>query len=263
MSITTETDKELLAERDAGGILTLTFNRPRTLNSLTPALIDGLRAAIEEAAADDDVRCVVLTGAGRAFGSGASLQQDGGTMDPEAVLMAHYNPAILAMQKLEKPILASIRGLAVGASASLALACDFRIMADDARLALLFTRIGLVPDAGASYILPRLIGVTRATEMMMLGEDVHADKALDWGIVNRVVAAADLDAETRAFAEQLAALPRAAGMVKRLLRKTMTLNLPEQLTLEAKVQGEAGRTEDFVEGVTAFGEKRPAEFRGR
>ena len=259
--MSTTTEAELIAERE-GGILTLTFNRPKTLNSLTPAVLDGLRAAVEDAAGDDEVRCIVLTGTGRAFGSGASLR-DSGTFDPEHVLLHHYNPAVLAMQKLEKPLLASINGLAMGASCSLALACDFRIMADDARLALLFTRIGLAPDAGASYLLPRLIGVTRATEMMMLGDDVHAEQALDWGLVNRVVPAADLESETHAFAERLAALPRAAGMVKRLMRKTMTLNLPEQLTLEAKVQGEAGRTEDFREGVSAFMEKRPARFSGR
>ncbi len=208
MSATTET--ELIAERESG-ILTLTFNRPRTLNSLTPAVLDSLRSAVEEAAADDEVRCVVLTGTGRAFGSGASLQQDGGAFDPERVLTQHYNPAILAMQKLEKPLLASINGPAMGASASLALACDFRIMADTARMALLFTRIGLAPDAGASYILPRLIGVTRALEMMMLGDDVGAEQALEWGLVNRVVPAADLEAETRAFAERLAALPAPPG----------------------------------------------------
>lgn len=259
--MSTTTEAELIAER-AGGILTLTFNRPRSLNSLTPAVLDGLRAAIEDAATDDEVRCIVLTGTGRAFGSGASLR-DGATFDPEHVLLTHYNPAVLAMQRIEKPLLASINGLAMGASASLTLACDFRIMADDARLALLFTRIGLAPDAGASYLLPRLIGVTRATEMMMLGDDVGAEQALDWGLVNRVVPAADLEAETRALAERLAALPRSAGMVKRLMRKTMTLNLPEQLTLEAKVQGEAGRTEDFREGVGAFTEKRPARFSGR
>jgi 2-(1,2-epoxy-1,2-dihydrophenyl)acetyl-CoA isomerase len=260
MSTSTETD--LLSEA-AEGILTLTLNRPDTLNSLTPGVLDGLRSGIERAAEDPEIRCVVIGGTGRAFSSGASLKEFGDTFDPETMLNEHYNPAILAMQKLEKPILASINGIAAGAGAAITLACDFRIMADDARIALLFTRIGLVPDAGASYFLPRIVGVARATEMMMLGEDVPAATALDWGLANRVVPAADLAEQTRAFAAQLASLPRSAGMVKRQLRKTMTLSVPEQLKLEARMQDEAGKTADFAEGVTAFMEKRPARFSGR
>jgi 2-(1,2-epoxy-1,2-dihydrophenyl)acetyl-CoA isomerase len=260
--MTATAGEELLADA-ADGVLTLTLNRPDTLNSLTAGVLDGIRAAVERAAHDPGIRCLVLTGAGRAFSSGASLRDFGDTFDPESMLNEHYNPAILAMQKLEKPILASINGIAAGAGAAITLACDFRVMADDARLALLFTRIGLVPDAGASYFLPRLVGVARATEMMMLGDDVPAATALDWGLANRVVPAASLAEETRAFAARLAALPRSSGMVKRQLRKTMTLSLPEQLKLEARMQDEAGRTEDFREGVDAFMEKRAARFAGR
>ena len=260
MSTSTETD--LLSEA-ADGVLTLTLNRPETLNSLTAGVLDGIRAGVERAAEDPEIRCLVIGGAGRAFSSGASLRDFGDTFDPESLLNAHYNPAILAMQKLEKPILASINGIAAGAGAAITLACDFRIMADDARMALLFTRIGLVPDAGASFFLPRIVGVARAAEMMMLGDDVPAAIALDWGLANRVVPAGELEDETRAFASRLASLPRSAGMVKRQLRKTMTLSLPEQLKLEARMQDEAGRTEDFREGVAAFMEKRPARFTGR
>ncbi len=259
MSTTTETD--LLSATDAG-VLTLTMNRTDTLNSLTPGVLDGIRAGIEQAADDPAIRCVVINGRGRAFSSGASLKDFNGDLSMSAVLNDHYNPTIMAMQKIEKPILAAINGIAAGAGASVALACDFRIWADDARMALLFTRIGLVPDAGATYILPRLIGVARANEMLMLGGDVHAEQALDWGLAHKVVPAADLEAETRAFAERLAGLPRSAGMVKRLLRKTMTLSLPEQLKLEAKLQDEAAATKDFVEGVSAFMEKRPSSFVG-
>ncbi|MEA2126068.1 MAG: 2-(1,2-epoxy,2-dihydrophenyl)acetyl-CoA isomerase [Solirubrobacteraceae bacterium] len=260
MSTTTDTD--LLSEVSEG-VLTLTLNRPDTLNSLTPGVLDGIRAGVESAAEDPEIRCIVLGGTGRAFSSGASLKDSGGAFDPEPMLLEHYNPTIMAMQKIEKPILASIHGIAAGAGASVALACDFRIWADDARMALLFTRIGLVPDAGATYLLPRIIGVARAMEMLMLGEDVHAEKALDWGLAHRVVPAADLAAETRAYAERLAALPRASGMVKRLMRKTMSLSLPEQMKLEARMQDEAGKTADFAEGVTAFMEKRPSQFSGR
>jgi 2-(1,2-epoxy-1,2-dihydrophenyl)acetyl-CoA isomerase len=259
MSTTTDTD--LLTER-AGGVLTLTLNRPDSLNSLTPGVLDGIREGVESAADDDEIRAIVIGATGRAFSSGASLK-DGGTFDPEPMLLDHYNPAIMAMQRLEKPIVASIQGIAAGAGASVALACDFRIWADDARMALLFTRIGLVPDAGATYILPRIVGVARAAEMLMLGDDVHAEQALDWGLAHRVVPADKLAEETRAFAERLASLPRAAGMVKRMLRKTMSLSLSEQMKLEARMQDEAGKTADFAEGVTAFLEKRPAKFSGR
>jgi 2-(1,2-epoxy-1,2-dihydrophenyl)acetyl-CoA isomerase len=259
--MSTTTDTGLLTQH-AGGVLTLTLNRPDTLNSLTAEVLDGIRTGVESAADDPEVRCIVINGAGRAFSSGASLK-DNRTFDPEPLLLEHYNPAIMAMQKVEKPILASIHGIAAGAGASLTLACDFRIWADDARMALLFTRIGLVPDAGATYLLPRIVGVARAAEMMMLGDDVHAEQALEWGLAHRVVPSGDLGAETSAFAERLASLPRAAGMVKRLLRKTMSLSLPEQMKLEARMQAEAAATADFAEGVGAFLEKRPARFGGR
>jgi 2-(1,2-epoxy-1,2-dihydrophenyl)acetyl-CoA isomerase len=259
--MSTTTDAELLTATDAG-VLTLTMNRPDTLNSLTPAVLDGIREGVERAAEDPEIRCIVIAATGRAFSSGASLKDFGDDVSMSQVLNDHYNPTVMAMQKIEKPILASVNGIAAGAGASIAIACDFRIWADTARMALLFTRIGLVPDAGATYILPRLIGVARAAEMLMLGDDVHADKALDWGLAHRVVPADALAEETRAFAERLAGLPRSAGMVKRLLRKTMTLSLPEQLGLEAKLQDEAAQTSDFVEGVSAFMEKRPSKFTG-
>ena len=259
--MSTTTDAELLSTTE-GGVLTLAMNRTDTLNSLTPGVLDAIRAGIEQAAEDPAIRCVVISGRGRAFSSGASLRDFQGDLSMSEVLNAHYNPTVMAMQKIEKPILASINGIAAGAGASIALACDFRIWADDARMALLFTRIGLVPDAGATYILPRLIGVARAAEMLMLGGDVHAEEALDWGLAHKVVPAGDLEAETRAFAERLAGLPRSAGMVKRLLRKTMSLSLPEQMKLEAKLQDEAAATQDFVEGVSAFMEKRPSSFTG-
>lgn len=260
MSTTTET--ELISATD-GGVLTLTMNRTDTLNSLTPAVLDGIKAGVDQAAEDTEIRCVVVNARGRAFSSGASLKDFGSDASMSQVLNDHYNPLVVAMQKLEKPILASINGIAAGAGASVALACDFRIWADDARMALLFTRIGLVPDAGATYILPRLIGVARANHMLMTGDDVRAEEALDWGLAHKVVPAADLEAETRAYAERLASLPRSAGMVKRLLRKTMTLSLPEQLKLEARMQDEAAETADFREGVSAFLEKRPSKFSGQ
>jgi 2-(1,2-epoxy-1,2-dihydrophenyl)acetyl-CoA isomerase len=262
MASPTETETPVLASK-ADGILTLTLNRPDTLNSLTTGLLDQLREGVEGAVDDDEVRAICITGSGRGFSSGASLSPDAGGSDLEATLNAHYNPLILAIQKLEKPVVAAINGVAAGAGSSIAFACDFRVMSDGAKLACLFVRIGLAPDAGASYFLPRLCGVTRATEIMMLGEDILPDQALEWGLVNRVFPANDFEHLTRAFAERLAAAPRSAGMVKRLMRKTMNLNLPDQLGVEAKVQGEASRTADFGEGVMSFLEKRPAKFTGR
>jgi 2-(1,2-epoxy-1,2-dihydrophenyl)acetyl-CoA isomerase len=260
MSSPTGTETPVLAEK-ADGILTLTLNRPESLNSLTPQVMDELKENVEAAGDDDEVRCIVITGAGRGFSSGAALT--GEMSDIETVLTKHYNPAILAIQKLEKPVVAAINGVAAGAGASVALACDFRVMSDKAKMALLFVRIGLAPDAGASYFLPRLVGVTRATEIMMLGEDILPDKALEWAVVNRVFSADTFEDDVRAFAQQCAAAPRSAGMVKRLLRKSMNLNLPDQLGVETKVQVEASQTEDFKEGVTAFLQKRGTNFSGR
>ncbi len=252
---------DLVAER-SDGVLTLTLNRPKTLNSLSPELMDALTAALDEARDDDAVRCVVLTGTGRAFSSGAELGADPDDLDVRGLLRRHYGPTIRAITTLDKPVVASLRGMAAGAGASLALACDFRIAADDARLALLFVRIGLVPDAGASYFLTRMIGTARAAELMMLGDPVEADELLRLGLVNRVVPGDALAAETTALATRLARGPGSIGLIKQLVRTAAVSTLDEQFEHEVEAQGVAGDSLDFREGVRAFVEKRPTAFTG-
>lgn len=260
MTATTETHLE--AEK-AGGVLTLTLNRPDSLNSLTTALIDDLRAAVEAAETDPEVRCIVITGAGRGFSSGAALKGvEGDNRTLGEVVQTHYNPLIELLRRIEKPVIASLNGVTAGAGAGIALACDFRVMSEKAKIALLFVRIGLVPDAGGTYLLAKLIGTSRATEILMLGEDVLPDKALEIGLVHRVAAPEDLDAVTGELAARLAAGPKSVGMIKRQLRGAENLSLADGLQLEADTQTEAGQTSDFGEGVMAFIEKRPAKFTG-
>jgi 2-(1,2-epoxy-1,2-dihydrophenyl)acetyl-CoA isomerase len=244
-------------------VLTLTLDRPATLNSLTVELLDDLTRAAREAAGDDNVRCVVLTGTGRAFCSGAALGDDPRGVDVRAGLRAHYNPAALALHELDKPLIASIRGIAAGAGAALALAADLRIAADDARVAFLFRRIGFALDAGASYHLPRIVGSGRAAELALLGDDVGARDALAIGLVNRVVPGGELESVTRELAERLASGPFAQSQIKRQLRASAQNTLDQQLELEIETQGLASESDDCHEGITAFLERRRAQFAGR
>jgi 2-(1,2-epoxy-1,2-dihydrophenyl)acetyl-CoA isomerase len=245
------------------GVLTLTLDRPSSLNSLTPELLDDLTQAAIAAATDDEVRCVVLTGAGRAFCSGAALGADPREFDVRGALRGHYNPAARALHELDKPVIASIRGIAAGAGAALALACDLRIAADDARLAFLFRRVGLALDAGASYHLPRIVGAGRAAELALLGDDLSAQDALAIGLVNRVVPADELELATRELAERLATGPFALTLIKRQLRSALHNTLEEQLDLEIETQGLASESEDCAEGIGSFIERRRARFTGR
>jgi 2-(1,2-epoxy-1,2-dihydrophenyl)acetyl-CoA isomerase len=246
-----------------GGILTLTLNRPGSLNSLTADLVDDLRARIETCRDDDRVRCVVLTGAGRAFSSGQAQTAGPRKIPTQELMRDHYSPLVHALLEVDKPVVAAINGVAVGAAAALTLACDFRVMAQEARLAFLFVRIGLVPDAGSSWLLPRLIGQAAATELLLLGDDVAAADALALRLVNRVVPRADLEAATAELAHRLATAPAALGLIKRQLRASRTATLDEQLETEIENQCVAAETDDYREGVAAFLEKRPALFSGR
>jgi 2-(1,2-epoxy-1,2-dihydrophenyl)acetyl-CoA isomerase len=257
----------LLAGRD-GGVLTLTLNRPERLNSLDTPLLESLRAGFEEAAGDDTVRAVVLTGAGRAFCAGAdlaqpSLQGRGAGDSVRAHLRDLYAPLITLMRSLDKPVLAAVNGVAAGAGMSLALACDLRIAAESASFLQAFVRIGLVPDAGSTYFLPRLVGMGRAMELALLGERIPAADALAAGLVNRVVPDAAFAEAAASLAAQLAAGPRSLGMIKRALYASEAGDLAAQLDREAELQALAAQTTDFAEGVTAFLEKRPARFTGR
>jgi 2-(1,2-epoxy-1,2-dihydrophenyl)acetyl-CoA isomerase len=249
----------------ADGVATITLDRPDALNALTIPLKHELRAALDRSASDPAVRAIVLTGAGRAFCAGQDLRE---RLEPDAPpleveLRERYNPIILAMRALEKPIVGAINGVAAGAGASLAFACDLRLAAEGASFLLAFGRIGLIPDSGATWLLPRQIGAARAAEMALLGESVSAAQAERLGLVTRVVSPDKLLAETRALAVRLAGMaPRALALTKRALEQTWSASLDEQLETEAELQGIAGATADHAEGIAAFVEKRPPRFTG-
>ena len=253
---------EVESTRD-GAVQTITLNRPETLNAFTRAVHDGLRAALKEAR-DPEVRAVVITGAGRGFCSGQDLTEFGEMPDVGAGLRATYHPNILAIRALEKPVIAAVNGVCAGAGLSLACACDLRISSDAAFFVPGFVGIGLVPDAGGTYFVQRLLGTSRAFEWMTSNRRLAAAEALAWGLVSEVVEADAFPARVTEAASALAAGPtRAIGMTKRLFDHAATASLEEQLELEAQLQAAAAAGEDFTEGVAAFIEKRPPEFRGR
>jgi 2-(1,2-epoxy-1,2-dihydrophenyl)acetyl-CoA isomerase len=259
---------EVLVRELTGGVLTLTLNRPERLNSLDDPLLDALLGGLLEARDDEAVRAVVLTGAGRGFCAGADLAQASlrGRTPGESVrahLQTHYAPLITLIRTVEKPVVAAVNGVAAGAGMSLALACDLRIAAESAYFLQAFVRIGLVPDAGSTYFLPRLVGMGRAMELAMLGDRVSAADALRIGLVNRVVADTELPAAVAALAGRLASGPRSLGLIKRALTLSPGNDLHAQLALEEDLQALAAGTEDFVEGVSAFLQKRPTRFDGR
>ena len=249
------------------GIGWITLDRPQVLNAFDDVMKLELRQAIEAFGRDASVRCVVITGAGKGFCSGQDLEDRdpaGPAPDLGETLRTLYNPLILAIRRIEKPVIAAINGVAAGAGLSLALACDMRIASQKARLIEVFARVGLVPDAGSTYYLPRLVGLGRAFEMMALAGDVDAATAERWGLVNQVVPPEQLESETMALALRLAQAPtRAIALIKRSLERSFQSDLGDQLELEAHMQQIAGRSEDFREGVSAFLAKRAPHFEGR
>lgn len=253
----------LLATR-ASGVLTLTLNRPEALNSLTTELLDDLATSLREVETDASVRAVVITGAGRAFSAGQDLkaQLEGHGIDLRSHLREHYLPVIEGMRSLEKPIIAAVNGVAAGAGMSLALAADLRVAGDAASFVQAFVRVGLVPDAAATYYLPRLIGLGRAMELAMLGESIDSRAALAMGLVNRVVADEELATAVADLASRLANGPRSLGLIKRALSVSLDNEFDKQFRVEETAQLEALDTDDFREGVKAFREKRPASFSG-
>ncbi len=253
---------EVLTARD-GAVLTITLNRPDTYNAINRAMHELLAAALADAA-DPGVRAVVLTGAGRGFCSGQDLREfsslPGGVQE---ALEDTYHPNIRAIRALEKPVIAAVNGPCAGAGLSLACACDVRIASSDANFVPGFIGIGLVPDAGGTWFIHRLLGFTRAFEWMVSNRRVAADEALEWGLVSEVAAAADFAARVVELAGWYAALPtRAVAMTKQLFEHAYTAAMEDQLALEAKLQQAATQTEDFTEGVAAFLEKRPPDFKG-
>ena len=254
---------EVETSRD-GAVLTITLNRPDVLNAFNAAMHAGLASALKEAR-DAEIRAVVITGAGRGFCVGQDLTEfREAPGDIAERLRAGYHPNVLAIRALEKPVLAAVNGAAAGAGLSFACACDLRIAADSAAFVPAFINIGLVPDSGSTFFVARLLGPARAFEWMSSGRRLTAAEAHGWGLVSEVVEADGLASRAAALAAELAALPtRGIAMTKRLFVRAWGADLEEQLEREAQLQSAATRTEDFREGVAAFLEKRPPEFRGR
>jgi len=262
--MTTEVAPSPVLNQREGGVLTLTLNRPHVLNAITDELLDGITAGLGEARDDDAVRAVLITGAGRGFCSGQDLRYaaEKGGIDVEAALRDHYHPVLVGMRTLEKPVIAAINGVAAGAGFSLALAADLRIAAQSATFVQAFVRIGLIPDAGSTWFLPRLVGPARAAELMMLGETFDSARAEQLGIVSRVVPDTLLMTEAMAIASRLSKGPRSVALIKRALNQSLDNDLETQLGVEEKLQAEATTTSDFMEGIGAFLTKRDANFTG-
>lgn len=251
------------------GVLRLTLNRPAVLNSFNLEMAQALQQALDAAAADAMVRAVVLTGSGRGFCAGQDLASvDFGEGKPLPDLgnfvRDQYNPIVTRIRRLEKPVICAVNGVAAGAGANLALACDIVLASSEASFIQSFAKIGLVPDSGGSYSLPRLVGMARATALLMLGDKVSATQAREWGLIWQVCEPAALLDSAMALAAQMATQPtRAFALTKRLLDASFDNDLATQLALEEELQREAGRTADFREGVLAFLEKRKPAFQGR
>ncbi len=248
-----------------GPVATLTLHRPAALNALTVPVKVALREALESIAADRTVRAVILTGAGRAFCAGQDLAErdepDAAPLDVE--VRERYNPIIRTLRSMGQPVIGAVNGVAAGAGASLAFACDLRIAAEEARFVLAFGRIGLVPDSGATWFLPRLVGPAKAAEIALVGDPVDAAEALRLGLVWRVVPGDQLMTEARELAGRLAAgAPLALSLTKGALDRSLTIDLDEALDGEAKLQGIAGASADHAEGLAAFREKRSPRFEG-
>jgi len=259
----------LRVERD-GAVTVLTLNRPDVLNAFDEPLTEALNASLADCAADATIRAVVITGAGRAFSAGQDLADRLTMIDKTGdlhlgdELRRRYHPAIAAIREMRKPVIAAVNGVAAGAGFGVAIACDIRVAAASATFRPAWGRVGLVPDAGSAFFLPRLVGWGRALDMVLTGEPVAADEALRIGLVTRVWPDAEFAAKWRDLAQTLAGgATEAFALTKESLNASMARGFTEFLDYEAELQDRAGRTHDYAEGVRAFSEKRPAKMEGR
>jgi 2-(1,2-epoxy-1,2-dihydrophenyl)acetyl-CoA isomerase len=260
-------DKTLLVE-NASGVATLTLNRPTVLNAMNRAMSAELVAALHHARADDSIRTVVITGSGRGFCAGQDLAEaiPKGEENPDlgAIVRAVYTPVIRSIRTLEKPVVAAVNGIAAGAGAMLALLCDIVVAAPEATFVWSFTKIGVIPDTGGTFLLPRIVGLQRAAALTMLHDKLSAEQARDWGLVYLVAAPGQLAVEAAGLAQRLAEMPtRAIGLTKRGFNKSLGVDLEDAMCFEESLQREAGLSGDYKEGVAAFLAKRAPHYTGR
>ena len=251
---------------DINGVCTLALNRPEVYNSFNQSMALQLQQQLDDCAANDEVRVIVITGIGKAFCAGQDLAEATDPNGPglQTIVRDHYNPIILKIRSIEKPVIAAVNGVAAGAGANIALACDITIAKQSASFIQAFSKIGLIPDSGGTFFLPRLIGMQKALALMMTGDKVSASEAEKLNMIYKVVDDESFDEEIENFANQLALMPtRGLGLTKKAVNLGLFNSLEDQLDVEEKIQVEAGSTEDFAEGVAAFMQKRQPKFKGK
>ena len=251
---------------DINGVCTLALNRPEVYNSFNQSMALQLQQQLDDCATNDEVRVIVITGIGKAFCAGQDLAEATDPNGPglKTIVRDHYNPIILKIRSIEKPVIAAVNGVAAGAGANIALACDITIAKQSASFIQAFSKIGLIPDSGGTFFLPRLIGMQKALALMMTGDKVSASEAEKLNMIYKAVDDESFDEEIENFANQLAIMPtRGLGLTKKAVNLGLFNSLEDQLDVEEKIQVEAGSTEDFAEGVAAFMQKRQPKFKGK
>ncbi len=248
------------------GVYTIYLNRPEVYNSFNREMALDLQSALDKAEENPDIRCIVITGSGKAFSAGQDLGEVTGENPPSfnTILGEHYNPIISRIRSIEKPVIAAVNGVAAGAGANIALCCDIVLASVNASFIQAFSKIGLIPDSGGTFFLPRLIGFQKASALMMTGEKVSATEAERLGMIYKVIEDEDFTAEVEKLSVQMANMPnKGLGLTKKALNRSLFNDLESQLQVEDDLQFQAGSTQDYKEGVNAFIEKRKPAFKGR